>query len=222
MRARTELRKTPPLSFDEKDLAHCAQAWETYSDLRSKQKNTTVKWISLGVGHGLFAAEDIAAGELVVEYTGNRLTMDIVELGDDIFNFDRDTEEYSVRTASGRMVIDASDGSDQHIARFANHGCDPNCEYATVDLAENDHSCEPIEAVFIYAIKNIRKGEQLRCCYGWCMSKCKYRRQCDCGSMNCSDIVGVRGYPRVVDDVIDGSGPSGCPIGSRNVVKFRT
>lgn len=209
----------PPFSFFKEELSFCDGAWDKYCDLRSKQKKTVVKSVDRRTGSGLFAAEFINRSSLIVEYTGEKIHMDVLQLGEDKFNFDVGTDEYLVKTANGKIAIDAGLVNAEHIGKFINHSCAPNCGYFTVDVAEHNAELkEEIEVVFIYAIRDIKKGEELRCCYGWSSTNSLPREICLCGSMNCSDMVGVKGYPLVVEEVVDGEGPSGDHVGTR--VKF--
>ena len=207
----------PPLSFRKKDLAAYKGSWDQYCSLRHEQKKTKVRWVDIRTGKGLFAAEFIPKGTPIIEYTGLSLDMCCVEeLSDDRFNFDKDQEEYIVKTYSGKLSIDAGLSNADNVAKYINHGCNPNAKYYTIDLAENDkNQNEPVEVVFVYPIRNISKGEEIRTCYDW--ERSKSRQKCECASINCSDLIGVRGYPLVTEEVIDGEGPSGEPIGKMTV-----
>ena len=97
-------------------------------------------------GKGAFATRDIAKGERLIEYLGERLTHAQSDARyDDHAGPAHHTFLFNVNRS---VVIDAYvNGND---ARFINHSCDPNCESEIVR-----------GRVFIDAIKNIRKGEEL-------------------------------------------------------------
>jgi SET domain-containing protein len=97
-------------------------------------------------GLGLFATAPIAKGELIVEYTGRRITV----------------AESNRREARGarymyeinsRWVVDGS--SRRNIARYANHSCRPNAESDVIK-----------GKVMLRAIKAIGPGSEITYHYG--------------------------------------------------------
>ncbi|HEU4853357.1 MAG TPA: SET domain-containing protein-lysine N-methyltransferase [Telluria sp.] len=130
-------------------------------------------------GNGVFAARHIEAGERIVEYTGARI------------EWDEATERHARSgvpvnytlffTLSDGRVIDGGDhGND---ARFINHSCDPNCE-----------AYEEDERVFIHALRDIEKGEELN--YNYALEyddrhtpAIKKAFACRCGAPNCTGVM---------------------------------
>jgi hypothetical protein len=104
-------------------------------------KDTIPKRSSAGLG--LFAGEDINKGDFIIEYVGEVLTRKAAD--------DRGGK-YLFETSSNR-VIDGKDRSNK--ARYINHACKPNAE---VEI-ERGH-------INIYAIKNIKKGDEINYDYG--------------------------------------------------------
>ena len=96
-------------------------------------------------GLGLFAEEDIPKGQMVIEYTGERLTVEEADRRGGLYLFD----------VTKKIVID---GKGRHnTARYINHGCKPNAE------------AEPKKSkgrMFIRAIKNIKTGDEITYNYG--------------------------------------------------------
>ncbi len=96
-------------------------------------------------GLGLFAGEDIAKDDLIIEYTGDRI----------------DAEEADKR--GGRYLFEVTDtlvidGSDRkHTARYINHACKPN--------AEAEHETTE-DRIYVRAAKNIKEGEEITITYG--------------------------------------------------------
>ncbi len=93
-------------------------------------------------GLGLFAGEDIPKGKCIIEYVGRVI---------------KGEEEYTSRSkylfeVHSRKTIDGRARS--NIARYANHSCRPNAE-------DDTHKGR----VFIFAIKNIKTGEEI--CYDY-------------------------------------------------------
>ncbi len=110
---------------------------------RPKQQPKKVAVKRSKAGLGLFAEEDIKRDEFIIEYTGELLT---TEESDDRPN------KYLFEVNS-RWTIDGSPRS--NIARYINHSCRPNCE---PDIFGHK--------IKIYAIKNIKAGEELGYDYG--------------------------------------------------------
>lgn len=102
-----------------------------------------VKVKKTAVGFGLFADANIKKWDFVIEYTGKILTTKDADKIGGMYLF----EISSKRTIDGR--------SRQNIARYINHSCKPNC------IAEIKNG-----RVFIYAINNIKKDEELGYDYG--------------------------------------------------------
>lgn len=96
-------------------------------------------------GLGLFARTDLKKGEFVMEYTGEKISAE---------EADRRGGKY-LFTVTDDIVLDGK--GREHIGRYINHSCKPNCE-AEVDEDE--------ERIFIYAKKPIGTGEELTYDYG--------------------------------------------------------
>jgi len=126
-------------------------------------------------GNGVFAVQDIAEGETVIEYKGEVITWKEAQRRhphdpsqpNHTFYFHIDD----------KRVIDG--GVDGNAARWINHSCDPSCEADEVD-----------GRVFIKALRNIAAGEELSYDYGLIIDepytkKLKAEFPCWCGSDNC-------------------------------------
>ncbi len=96
-------------------------------------------------GLGLFAGEDIKKGQLIIEYTGERITND---------EADRRGGKY-LFIVTDTLVIDGK--GRENTARYINHACKPNAE------AEHD---EEDDRIYIRAKKNIKTGEEITYHYG--------------------------------------------------------
>ena len=94
-------------------------------------------------GLGLFTCESIRRDSFVIEYFGPLLNEATAEKKGGKYLFQ----------ISKKWDIDGT--SRKNMARYLNHSCKPNCE------AELDG-----KRVFIYAIKNIKTGEELTYHYG--------------------------------------------------------
>jgi len=96
-----------------------------------------------GSGLGLFANEPFRAGERIIEYTGERISAEEADRRGGRYLFHVDAEH----------AIDAS--GREHLARYINHACRPNCEARQVG-----------RRIFIYAKRAIELGEELTYRYG--------------------------------------------------------
>jgi hypothetical protein len=126
-------------------------------------------------GNGVFATRKIAAGACVVEYEGQRITARQAEKrsGADPEN---PFHTFFFSLEGGRMIDGAADGND---ARWINHCCAPNCEAREED-----------GRIFIYALRDIGRGEELNYDYGLIVSDrhtqaVKRAYACRCGAETC-------------------------------------
>lgn len=126
-------------------------------------------------GKGVFALQDIAEGETIIEYVGEIISWPEAQARhphdpqdpNHTFYFHIDEDH----------VIDALFGGNS--SRWINHACDPNCE-----------ADESGGRVFIKALRNIRAGEELNYDYGLIIDerytpKLKAEYPCWCGAKNC-------------------------------------
>ncbi|HEX4882615.1 MAG TPA: SET domain-containing protein-lysine N-methyltransferase [Casimicrobiaceae bacterium] len=98
-------------------------------------------------GRGVFAATPIRKGARIIEYKGERVAWDEALTRPDT-DPDNPFHTFFFSLDDGR-VIDAGAGG--NAARWINHSCAPNCETEETDDAR----------VFIHALRNIAKGEEL-------------------------------------------------------------
>jgi hypothetical protein len=126
-------------------------------------------------GRGVFATRSICAGELICEYTGERITWD-----EAIGRHPRDplqpNHTFYFDIGDG-TVIDGAVGGNS--ARWINHSCVPNCE-------AEDHDGR----IFIRATKPIDAGDELGLDYALIVGERHTRRlrlqyACRCGSAQC-------------------------------------
>ena len=126
-------------------------------------------------GRGVFALEDIAEGETLIEYVG-----EIISWKEALRRHPHDPKDpnhtFYFSLDDGR-VIDALHGGNS--SRWINHSCNPNCEADEVE-----------GRVFIKSLRRIRAGEELNYDYGLVIDE-PYTKQlkaeypCWCGSKNC-------------------------------------
>ena len=126
-------------------------------------------------GKGVFAVAPIAAGEVVVEYTG-----EIISWPEALRRHPHDPSDpdhtFYFHIDDGR-VIDGKFGG--NAAKWINHGCAPNCE-----------ADECGDRVFVKALRDIATGEELNYDYGLVLegrhtAKVKKQFECRCGAAKC-------------------------------------
>jgi len=111
-----------------------------------KEARVRVGRSSPGQGLGLFALEQIQKKDFVIEYKGKKIPTKVADTLGTKYLFEIDE----------KWTVDGSDKKYGNEARYINHSCEPNCE---AEIDEYDH-------ILIYAIKNIKKGEELNYDYG--------------------------------------------------------
>lgn len=131
-------------------------------------------------GRGVVAGRNLAVGERVCEYKGDRIGWPEAlrrhphdpaqPFHTFYFSIDDDT------------VIDGN--ANGNLARWINHSCDPNCEADTVDVKGETR-------IFISTLRPIRAGEELVYNYGLSLDerytpKLKKQFECRCGAATCS------------------------------------
>ncbi len=126
-------------------------------------------------GKGVFALQDLAEGEKIIEYVGEVITWE--EAQDRHPHDPKDPNHTFYFHVDEDRVIDALYGGNS--SRWINHSCDPNCE------ADEEEG-----RIFIKALRNIQSGEELNYDYGLIIDepytkKLKAEYPCWCGSKNC-------------------------------------
>jgi SET domain-containing protein len=131
-------------------------------------------------GLGAFATRFIDKGERVAEYLGERVSHAVADARyDDHAKSDHHTFLFTVNRS---VVIDAAVGGND--TRFINHSCDPNCE-SDVERGR----------VFIDAIRDIRKGEELTYDYAFVRDGTETAEEeftlygCRCGTKKCRGTI---------------------------------
>ena len=126
-------------------------------------------------GKGVFATQDIAVGETIIEYLGEVISWP--EAQERHPHNPSDPNHTFYFHIDENHVIDALYGGNS--SRWINHACEPNCE-----------ADEQGGRVFINALRNIKAGEELNYDYGLVIearysAKLKAEYSCRCGAKNC-------------------------------------
>ena len=117
---------------------------------------------------GLYANRDIKDGTKIIEYKGKIVTKKKVE-EDTKFNNDKAIYLFNLN-----KKYDLDGDFKFNTARLINHSCNPNCEVSGTGLK-----------IWVYAIKDIKKGEELSYDYGFGYDEYYKDFPCRCGSNNC-------------------------------------
>ena len=117
---------------------------------------------------GLYARQDIKKGAKIIEYKGKIISVKETEKNP---KFDDNKAIYLFNL---NKKYDLDGDFKYNTARLINHSCDPNCEVDGVGLK-----------VWIYAIKNIKKDEELSYDYGVSYDEDYKNFPCKCRSNKC-------------------------------------
>ena len=126
-------------------------------------------------GNGVFAVDNLAEGETLIEYKG-----EVINWKEALRRHPHDPAQpnhtFYFHIDDGRVIDGNVNGN---AARWINHSCEPNCEADEVD-----------GRVYIKALRNIAAGEELNYDYGLIIDepytpKLLSEFPCWCGSENC-------------------------------------
>ena len=119
-------------------------------------------------GRGLYATKDIKEGTKIIDYVGKVITKKQTENSS---KFDNNKPIY-LFNLNERYDLDGD--VSWNTARLINHSCSNNCDYIGKGLK-----------LWVTAIKDIKKGEELTCDYGFAYDSDYRQFPCNCGSINC-------------------------------------
>ena len=127
-------------------------------------------------GRGLFASQNIKKGYQIIEYVGDKVTK---REGDR--RADKQINKAKKYNKNGMVYVfelnkryDIDGGVPYNHARLINHSCNPNCEV----VIDNNR-------LWISAIKNIKKNNELSYNYGYSYDTDYGEHICKCGSSKC-------------------------------------
>jgi uncharacterized protein len=129
---------------------------------------------------GLFAKTDIAKGARIIEYVGEKITMKEagrrVDASEDLNRRDRSRGAVYIFELNSRYSIDGN--VPYNTARHINHSCDPN---AKTDVIRGK--------IWIIAVRDIKKGEEIAYNYGYEFSDRYQEHPCRCGAQRCVGFI---------------------------------
>ena len=118
--------------------------------------------------NGLYANCNIKKGTRIIEYKGKVITR---KQSEESSKFDNGKAKYIFNLNNN---FDLDGDIKFNTARLINHSCEPNCE---VFGSGNK--------VWIYAMKKIKKGDELSYDYGFSFDEDYKQYPCKCGSAKC-------------------------------------
>ncbi len=122
--------------------------------------------------NGLYANCDIKKGTKIIEYKGKIIS---VKKSAEDPKFDNDKAIY-LFNINKRFDLDGN--FKFNTARLINHSCSPNCEVLGEGLK-----------VWVYALKDIKKGDELSYDYGFSFDEDFQNYPCRCGAKNCAKFI---------------------------------
>lgn len=121
---------------------------------------------------GLYASQKIKEGTKIIYYKGKLITKKETERNP---KYDNEKAIYLFNVNS-RYDLDGD--FEYNTARLINHSCNPNCEVAGKGLK-----------LWIFALRDIKKGEELSYDYGFGFDENYKDYVCKCGSNNCCGYI---------------------------------
>lgn len=115
-----------------------------------KKRKKLVKFDRSAIhGWGLYAEENIAVNDLIIEYVGEKVRQKVADLREQKYEKQGVGSSYLFRMMDDEIVDATKKGG---IARFINHSCSPNCTAKIIKV-------EGTPRIVIYALKDIGKSE---------------------------------------------------------------
>ncbi|KAL1304848.1 hypothetical protein AAFC00_003773 [Neodothiora populina] len=146
-----------------------------------KKRKKLVKFDRSAIhGWGLYAMENIAYNDMIIEYVGEKVRQKVADLREEKYDKQGIGSSYLFRMVDDEIVDATKKGG---IARFINHSCAPNCTAKIIKV-------EGTRRIVIYAMKDIAKNEELTYDY-------KFEREygstdripCLCGTTACKGFL---------------------------------
>ena len=123
-------------------------------------------------GRGLYATKDIKEGTRIINYIGKIITKKQTEESEKFNN----SKPIYLFNLNKRYDMDGD--VSWNTARLINHSCSNNCDYNGTGLK-----------LWVTAIKDIKKGEELTADYGFGYDENYKQFPCKCGTKNCCGYI---------------------------------
>ena len=123
-------------------------------------------------GRGLYATKNIKVGTKIIEYVGNIITKKQTE------NSDKFNNSKPIYLFNLNKRYDLDGDVPWNTARLINHSCSNNSEYDGTGLK-----------IWVIANKEIKKGEEITCDYGFGYDSDYKQFPCKCKAINCCGFI---------------------------------
>ena len=124
-------------------------------------------------GRGLMVQEPVKKGEFIIEYVGVAVKRQYL---DGLFARYKHERMLYIMALDGDIYLDARHRGG--IARYINHSCEPNCVVHRWRVRGIIRAC-------VFALRDIREGEELSFDYQWDRKRGRAVTKCYCGSEKC-------------------------------------
>jgi histone-lysine N-methyltransferase SETD2 len=124
-------------------------------------------------GRGLMVQEPVQKGEFIIEYVGVAVKRQYL---DGLFARYKHERMLYIMALDGDIYLDARHRGG--IARYINHSCEPNCVVHRWRVRGIIRAC-------VFALRDIREGEELSFDYQWDRKRGRAVTKCYCGSEKC-------------------------------------
>lgn len=115
-----------------------------------KKRKKLVKFDRSAIhGWGLYAMENIAFNDMIIEYVGEKVRQKVADLREERYTKQGIGSSYLFRMVDDEIIDATKKGG---IARFINHSCTPNCTAKIIKV-------EGTRRIVIYALKDIARSE---------------------------------------------------------------
>lgn len=151
--------------------------------LCGNKRITKKEWKPLSVfdaglkGRGLMVQQSCQPGDFIVEYVGVAVKKQYL---DGLFSRYKHERMLYIMALDGNVYIDARHRGG--IARYINHSCEPNC-------VVHRWKVKGISRAGVFALKEIKEGEELSFDYQWERKRGRSLTKCHCGSVNCRGTI---------------------------------
>ena len=116
-----------------------------------KKRKKLVKFARSAIHNwGLYAMENIAANDMIIEYVGEKVRQQVADMRERRYQKSGIGSSYLFRIDENTVVDATKRGG---IARFINHSCTPNCTAKIIKV-------EGSKRIVIYALRDIAQSEQ--------------------------------------------------------------
>ena len=151
-----------------------SSATDNYKFIQLKARSKLLKFSKSRIhGWGLFAMEDIGAGEMVIEYVGEVIRTSVANEREKRYEAAGIGSSYFFKINED-YVIDATKKGNS--ARFINHSCSPNCYAKVIDVDSK-------KKIVLYSKRDIKAMEEITYDYKFPVEEKKI--PCLCGAPNC-------------------------------------